>query len=108
MIGQATTISNGLRMNVPSPMCEVAPQPQRPQIHQELEEMGYAIESLEKALSCLHDRLSMVTRPATPSPTGTEPKEIQKVPLSNVISEHRKKIRLLQWYASDLTDRLEI
>lgn len=108
MIGIATTSSNGLRMNVPSPMCEaVAPQ-QRLQIHQELEELGYAIESLEKALSCMHGRLSMVTRPGTPSPAGAEPSETQKVPLSNIISEYRKKICYFQCYVSDLTDRLEV
>lgn len=107
MIGQATTSSNGLRMTTP-PMCEPVAHQQRPQIHQELEELGYAIESLEKALSCLHDRLSMVTRPAMTSPSGQEPKETEKVPLSSVISEYRKKIRLLQGYVSDLTDRLEL
>ena len=93
----------------PSPCQTPGPAQRRPQVHQELEELGYAIDSLEKAIAGLHDRLSMVTREVQPCPQcAPETAEMQKVPLSNIISEYRKKVRLFQKIVTDLTDRVEV
>lgn len=82
--------------------------PRRPQIHQELEELGCAVESLENAIAVLHDRLSMVTRPLPPCAVQPPQENEQKVPLSSVISEYRKKVRQFQSIITELTDRLEV
>ncbi len=98
----------------PIAQCEPQPcgdnvHPRRPQVHQELEELGYAIDSLEKAIAGLHDRLTMVTR-VVPQRQACPPEtsEIQKVPLSGIISEYRWKVRLFQNIVTDLTDNIEV
>lgn len=103
-------------MSAETPTCALGNQidnvtSRRPQVHEELSELGCAIDSLEKAIAVLHDRLSMVTRVGPPREVTTgrpEPTETQKVPLSNIISEYRLKVRLFQTIVTDLTERVEV
>lgn len=83
--------------------------PRRPEVQQELEELGCAIDALEQAFFVLHDRLSMVTRVLPPGiACPPEGNDALKVPLSNIISEYRKRVRVFQNIVTELTDRVEV
>lgn len=83
--------------------------PRRPQVHEDLAELGYAIDSLEKAIGGLCERLSSVTCTLPSYPTcSPEAAEPQKVPLANIISEYRKRVRSFQDIVMGLTERLEV
>jgi hypothetical protein len=101
----------GGEMSLPPSLCGPSEAPnalRRPQVHQDLEELGYAVDSLEKAIAGLRDRLLIVARPA-PSVAGGLPDDSeQKVPLSSIISEYRKRIRKSQTIITELTDSLEV
>ena len=79
-----------------------------PEVMLEISELSDAIMRLEKTISILHDRLSMVTRPPTPcgASGGEEPDSL--VPTVSILREQRRKVFAFNCVLADLIDRLEV